>query len=41
MSGSQLKYFLIILGGEGDQGHDYLDYAEGEGGSRLGQKLIT
>ena len=34
----QFKYYVIILGGEGGQGHDYLDYAGGLG-ARIGQKF--
>ena len=44
MSGSQYTYYVIILGeGGGGRGlgNDYLDYAGGGGGSRIGQKLIT
>ena len=36
ISGSQYKYYVIILGGMGGQGDDYLDYAGG-GGQELGK----
>ena len=35
---SKFTYYVIILGGVGGQGHDYLDYAGGwGGGAELGK----